>query len=58
MNLLLVLSLALASFSAVPAAVVKEDGLQEEMIQLETLLMDLGGSQDRVKRASGDRGVT
>ena len=59
MNLmLLLLGLGLASLSAVPAAVVKDDNLEEEMVQLETLLLDLGGSQDRVKRASGDRGVT
>ena len=59
MNLpLLLLPLLLSSLSLVPAAVVKDDGLQEEMDQLEDLLLDLGGSQDRVKRASGDRGVT
>merc|ERR1719225_2471799 len=56
--MLLLLGLGLASLSAVPAAVVKDDGLEEEMVQLETLLLDLDGSQDRVKRASGDRGVT
>ena len=59
MNLpLLLLPLLLSSLSLVPAAVVKDGGLQEEMDQLEELLLDLGGSQDRVKRASGDRGVT
>ena len=56
--LLLTLGLSLASLSALQAAVVKDDGLQDEMVQLETLLMNLDGSQDRVKRASGDRGVT
>merc|ERR1719225_1318512 len=56
--MLLLLGLGLASLSAVPAAVGKDDGLEEEMVQLETLLLDLDGSQDRVKRASGDRGVT
>ena len=59
MNLmLLLLGLGLASLSAVPAAVVKDDGLDDEMVQLETLLLELDGSQDRVKRAAGDRGVT
>ena len=56
--LLLVFTLALTSLSLVPAAVVKDDGLQEEMDQLEALLLDIGDSQDRVKRASGDKGVT
>jgi len=56
--LLPLLPLLLSSLSLVPAAVVKDGGLQEEMDQLEELLLDLGGSQDRVKRASGDRGVT
>ena len=56
--LLLLLALLLTSLSLVPAAVVKDDGLLEEMDQLEALLLDIDGSQDRVKRASGDRGVT
>ena len=55
---LLMLSLLLVSFSTVPAAVVKDDGLDDEMVQLETLLLELDGSQNRVKRAAGDRGVT
>ena len=59
MNLpLLLLPLLLSSLLLVPAAVVKDDSLQEEMDQLEELLLDLDGPQDRVKRASGDRGVT
>ena len=58
MNLmLLLLGLGLASLSAVPAAVVKDGGLEEELVQL-ILLLGLDGSQDRVKRALGDRGVT
>ena len=56
--MLLTIGLGLASLSALQAAVVKDDGLQDEMVHLETLLLDLDGSQDRVKRASGDRGVT
>ena len=55
---LLMLALLLVSLSAVPAAVVKDDGLEDDMAQLETFLLELDGSQSRVKRAAGDRGVT
>ena len=55
---LLMLSLLLLSLSTVPAAVVKDNGLDDEMVQLETFLLELDGPQDRVKRAAGDRGVT
>ena len=55
---LLMLALLLVSLSAVPGAVVKDDGLDDEMSQLETFLLELDGSQNRVKRAAGDRGVT
>merc|ERR1712073_225414 len=46
------------SLSAVPGAVVKDDGLDDEMSQLETFLLELDGSQNRVKRGAGDKGVT
>ena len=55
---LLMLALLLVSLSAVPAAVVKDDGLEDDLVQLETFLLELDGSQNRVKRAAGDRGVT
>ena len=55
---LLMLAVLLVSLSAVPGAVVKDDGLDDEMAQLETFLLELDGSQNRVKRAAGDRGVT
>jgi len=55
---LLMLALLLVSLSAVPAAVVKDEGLEDDLVQLETFLLELDGSQNRVKRAAGDRGVT
>ena len=52
MNILIILSLALASLNTLPAASVPDPALGDDLDQLETLLVNLG-SEDRVKREAG-----
>jgi len=52
MNILTILSLALASLNTLPAASVPDPALGDDLDQLETLLVNLG-SEDRVKREAG-----
>jgi len=52
MNILTILSIALASLNTLPAASVPDPALGDDLDQLETLLVNLG-SEDRVKREAG-----